>query len=143
MSTMGSRIRIVSLLMSACLAAGLMRPGAEAVAAQQPPILAPGNSTPCTTNCTLVPEGHQFHAGQYCSNCTSGITSEDDCKAACLKSPKCVQLTWSQRASDKCVLYSTVVAAISNYSSQGIGYVKCHAGATDPSCAPITPSGTP
>ena len=26
---------------------------------------------------------------------------------------------------------------------QGIGYVKCHAGATDPSCAPITPSGAP
>ena len=141
MSTMGSRIRIASLLMSACLAAGLMRPGVEA--AQQPASPAPGNSTLCTANCTLVPEGHRFHAGQYCQNCTTGITSEDDCKATCLKSPKCVQLTWSQRAKDPCVLYSTVTAAYSPYGQYGIGYVKCHAGATDPSCAPITPSGAP
>eukprot|EP01047_Picozoa_sp_COSAG01_P055278 COSAG01_NODE_6136_length_3827_cov_4.176628_1_plen_357_part_00 len=113
-------------------------------AVQQPPLSsAPGNNTPCANNCTLVPTGHRFHAGQYCDNCTAGITSEDDCKVACLKSPTCVQLTWSNRASDDCVLYSSVTAAYSEYGSQGIGYVKCHAGATDPSCVSISPPPPP
>ena len=111
---------------------------AAAVSAQQPP-----SPAPCATNCTLVPAGHHFHDGQYCENCTSGITSEDDCKAACLKSPTCVQLTWSQRASDDCVLYSNVTANYSEYGSQGIGYVKCHAGATDPNCVSISPPAPP
>eukprot|EP00729_Bicosta_minor_P024261 gene24261-29980_t len=116
---------------------------AAAVAAQQPPSPAPGNSTPCATNCTLVPAGHHFHDGQYCDNCTSGVTSEDDCKAACLKSPTCVQLTWSERSSDPCVLYQNLTFAYSEYDDYGLGYVKCHAGATDPSCVPISPPPPP
>ena len=112
--------------------------------ASPPPPPPPPGDKPCTSNCTLVamPPG-RFHQGTYSETGAAGVQYLADCKSHCLSDAACVQLTWVPRPADPCVLYSRIEASYWAPMPMVQGFVKCTAGATDPSCAPISPPAPP
>ena len=94
----------------------------------------------CTSNCDLVEmPPYTHHEGKRSKTGEAGITTLPGCQAACLKDASCVQLTFANRSVDPCVLYSVIYA----FWPEMLGFtafVKCHAGATDPSCAAVSPT---
>ena len=84
-----------------------------------------------------------FHAGTYSQNGAAGVNSSAACNAACVADPACVQMTWSPRPSDPCVLYSAIHKQYETIPGAA-GWVKCAAGSTDADkCAYVTSGGGP
>jgi hypothetical protein len=89
----------------------------------------------------MVAIGHTkgFYSGKYNETQTSSVKTVDACKAACLADAACVQITWAVRPKDPCVMYQQINSKMQIIKG-AVGFVKCGAGATDPSaCAAITP----
>ena len=100
----------------------------------------------CSTNCSLVEverAGSGF-VGVFDQAAHGDITSLAGCKAACLASYNCVQLTFQPRPVDPCVLYTAISTKKDFWAPNVVGFVKCEAGATNATaCATFTPdSGT-
>ena len=87
----------------------------------------------CAANCTLVqvePVGSGF-IGTFDQSASSDISTLKACKAACLASFNCVQLTFQPRPVDPCVLYSAISTKKQYWAPNVLGFVKCVAGATN------------
>lgn len=113
---------------------------------QASPIALP--KTACTTGCTLVAMPQRtWHVGLWSPNGNCSLPNASctlaTCKAACLLDPMCVQLTFDDRPNAPCSLYYTITSSYWPGGGPVSAFVKCHAGASDPSCAFISPGNTP
>ena len=111
-----------------------------------PPAPGPGPSPSqplCTTGCAMLalPKAtapantSAFYKGQFDFR-ASKITTLPACEAACLADATCVQLTWSPRPANPCVLYQSIATAMETIAGAA-GWVKCKQGSKDPlTCAP-------
>lgn len=90
----------------------------------------------CTKNCSMVPLPRQgntgpVYTGTYNLSKASSVKALAECQSACLEDETCVQLTWSIRPVNPCVLYQSINPTMTTYND-AIGLVKCRAGSSGP-----------
>eukprot|EP00039_Didymoeca_costata_P008618 m.114286 g.114286 ORF g.114286 m.114286 type:complete len:908 (-) comp14159_c0_seq2:73-2796(-) len=101
----------------------------------------------CISNCAMRQLPMQtnttgpVYTGVYNLSLASNVRTLADCRAACLADPSCVQITWSIRPQNPCVIYHEIDASMMTYP-QSQGWVKCNSNATNATaCAPFGNGG--
>lgn len=89
-----------------------------------PPGPRPPPSPVCTVNCKLLPmPSMSFFEGSWTQD-FKNITTEAECKAACLQSDSCVQITWMVRPQMPCSKYTSVSGEVGKIAGVS-GFLKC------------------
>lgn len=98
------------------------------------PICVPGD-------CAMIPiptvanGTSPFHKGSFPNiSGTATVLTLAGCQTACLQDQRCLQITWSPRPRNPCVMYYSIEAGLETIHGAE-GFVKCKRNATNATCA--------